>query len=395
MSRIIRLMAQRTFYIWQEPAWPSLRFDATAIAAELGKARQQQGLLLGQAKAIGLTELDQVVRDLWVEDAVATAAIEGERLDLSAVRSSVMRRLGMAHERSAKNRHVDGLVEVMQDATRGSESALDADRLCRWQSALFPGGTSGIQRIEVGRFRTSSEPMQIVGGPIGKEVVYYTAPPSSIVPREMKKFLGWFEKTRPRSVGRAPIDGIARAAIAHLWFETIHPFEDGNGRIGRAIVDMALAQDSGRAARIYSLSRQLMQERKAYYAALGRAQRGDVDVTDWVAWFLSQFVQSCRHSETAISSAIAKSKFWSARTHRPLTDRERKVVQRLLDAGPDGFTGGLSAEKYGNLTKVSKATATRDLADLLRNEWVFATGDGRATRYWINVPEWRNEARSA
>lgn len=381
-------MAPTRRYVWQQPSWPSLHFDLASIATEIGQARRQQGVLLGQANAIGLTELDQVVSNLWVDDAVATAAIEGERLNLDAVRSSVMKRLGLSSARPV-NRHVDGLVEVMEDATARFEATLDADRLCRWQSSLFPGGTTGIRRIEVGRFRTSAEPMQIVGGSIGKEVVYYTAPPSSRVAREMKKFLTWFEATRPGLAGEAAIDGIVRAAIAHLWFETVHPFEDGNGRIGRAIVDLALAQDSGSASRIYSLSRQLMLERKAYYAALGNAQQGTTDITEWILWFLLQFRKSCVRSGVEINSAIAKSKFWSSRFDRPLNDRQRKVIQRLLDAGPAGFTGGLSAEKYGNLTKASKATATRDLADLLRNEWVFVTGEGRSTRYWINLPEWR------
>lgn len=375
-------MAQAQHYIWQQPTWPSLHFDQGAVAPHLIQARHQQGKLLGQTKAIGLAELDHVVRDIWVEDALATAAIEGEKLDLTAVRSSVMRRLGLVATGLA-DRHVEGLVEVMQDATTRFEAPLDADRLCRWQSALFPGGTSGIRRIEVGRFRTSTEPMQIVGGSIGKEIVYYTAPPSTQLRREMKRFFTWFEKTRPPSNG---IDGIARAGIAHLWFETVHPFEDGNGRVGRAIVDLALAQDSGGAARVYSLSRQFMRERKAYYKALGSAQHGDTDVTEWVLWFVRQFTESCLASEAVISSALDKSRFWSSRANRPLSDRQRKVVQRLLDAGPGGFTGGLSAEKYSNLTRVSKATATRDLADLLLNEWVFATGQGRATRYWVNVP---------
>lgn len=378
-------MAQAKRYIWQRSTWPSLHYDDAAIGHELIQARRQQGHLLGQARAIGMTELGQIVKEIWVEDALATAAIEGEQLDLAAVRSSVMRRLGLMTAESS-NRHVDGLVDVMQDAIIGFEAPLDADRLCRWQSALFPGGTSGIRRIEIGRFRTGTEPMQIIGGPIGKEIVYYTAPPSSRVLAEMKRFLAWFEKTRrPASA----VDGIVRAAVAHLWFETVHPFEDGNGRVGRAIVDLALAQDSPGAARVYSLSRQFMQERKAYYKALANAQQGDTDVTEWVLWFLRQFIQSCLQSEVVIGSAIAKSKFWSSRAHRPLSDRQRKVVQRLLDAGPAGFTGGLSAEKYVNLTRVSKATATRDLVDLLQNEWVFATGERKATRYWINVAEWR------
>ncbi len=381
-------MAQALRYIWQRPDWPSFRFDEAQIVLGLTQARREQGILLGQAKALGIPEIDQVINNLWVEDAIATAAIEGEKLPLSSVRSSVMRRLGLKSE-GRVDRHVEGLVEVMQDATLHFDARLDADRICRWQSALFPGGTSGIQRIEVGKFRTHAEPMQIVGGPIGRGTVYYTAPPAARITAEMRRFLKWFEQTRPLMNRGDQVDGIVRAAIAHLWFETVHPFEDGNGRVGRAIIDLALAQDTGGSARIYSVSHQLMRERKAYYEALGHAQHGGMDITDWVQWFVRQFAQSCRHSQAVIDSALAKSKFWSSRADRPLTNRQRKVVQRLLDAGPNGFTGGMGAEKYANLTKVSKATATRDLAHLLLNDWVFATGQGKGTRYWLNVPEWR------
>ncbi|MGH6612013.1 MAG: Fic family protein, partial [Burkholderiaceae bacterium] len=317
MSRIGGNTAQAKRYIWQHPSWPSLRFNQTETAPKVVLARRQQGILLGQVKAIGLQQLQKVIHDVWIEDAVATAAIEGEKLDLNSVRSSVLRRLGLASgQRRAVDRRVDGLIEVMEDATTGYQTPLTADRLCRWQSALFPGGTSGIQRIEVGRFRTHSDPMQIVGGPLGKETVYYTAPPASRVPTEMRRFLKWFEDTRPDK--RGPVDGIVRAAMAHLWFETVHPFEDGNGRIGRAIVDLALAQDSEGPIRFYSMSHQVMRERKAYYNALGNTQRGGVDVTGWVVWFLDQFIESCLHSTALIEAAIAKSKFWSLRADRPL-----------------------------------------------------------------------------
>jgi len=381
-------MAQAHRYIWQQPDWPSLNFDGPQLAGNLTQARRQQGILLGQARALGVSEIDRVVNDLWVDDAIATAAIEGEKLELHSVRSSVMRRLGLEGG-SRADRRVEGQVEVMHDATSRFRARLDADRLCRWQSALFPGGTSGIQRIEVGKFRTALEPMQIVGGPVGKETVYYTAPPSAHVPAEMRRFLKWFENTRPGLNRADHVDGIVRAAIAHLWFETVHPFEDGNGRIGRAIIDLALAQDTGGPARIYSVSHQLMRERKAYYKALGHAQHGDLDITNWIQWFLRQFAQSCLHSQAVIDSAIAKSKFWLHRADRSLTGRQRKVVQRLLDAGPEGFTGGMSAAKYSRLSNVSKATATRDLADLLQNGWLFTTGQGKGTRYWLDVPGWQ------
>src|SRR5687768_10364461 len=228
-------------YIWRLPDWPKLHFDIAAASPALLCARERQGQVRGMARAIGPDEMQNIEREVWTNEALATAAIEGERLELAAVRSSVLRHLGQG-DSGPYSRDVDGLVEVMQDASSGFEQPLDADRLCRWQSALFPGGTSGIRRIAVGRFRDHEDPMQIVSGLPGREVVHYTAPPSSSVPREMDAFLSWFAATPPRRDAPPTLDGIARAAIAHLWFETIHPFEDGNGRIGRAIADMALAQ---------------------------------------------------------------------------------------------------------------------------------------------------------
>jgi Fic family protein len=274
------------------------------------------------------------------------------------------------------------------DATRHFDRRLDDARLRRWQAALFPGRASGVRRIAVGRYRAHPDPMQIVSGPVGREKVHFEAPASKDVLREMTRFLAWWEATRPDRPAAARMDGIVRAAIAHLWFETIHPFEDGNGRVGRAIVDMALAQDTHGPHRFYSLSRQLMDQRGAYYDALNAAQRGTLDATPWIVFFLEQFRRSCLTSLAVIDTALAKNRFWATHAGVGLNERQRKVLQRLLDAGPDGFEGGMSAEKYGRLTAASKATATRDLRQLLDAGVLAETGQGRATRYWINLPGW-------
>jgi Fic family protein len=230
--------------------------------------------------------------------------------------------------------------------------------------------------------------MQIVSGPPGKEVIHYEAPPSRHVAKEMARFLTWFAKTTPVP-GRSPeIDGLARAAIAHLWFESIHPFENGNGRIGRAIVDMAIAQDHRAQVRLYSLSRQLLESRSGYYDALNAAQRGTGDATDWVVWFAHQYSLACARSSSVIDRAIEKVRFWAHHAGVELNERQRKVLQRLLDDGDGGFLGGLNAEKYTKLTSTSKPTATRDLADLVRAGLLWTTGRGKAMRYYVNVPGW-------
>jgi Fic family protein len=376
-------------YIWQLRGWPSLLVQESALSEKIGLVRQEQGKVIGLARAIGMPEMDQVVRDIWVNEAMATAAIEGEKLDLAAVRSSVMRRLGMPNEmRASASRSVDGLLDVMQDATTFHHQALDDDRLFRWQAALFPAGTSGIHRIAVGKYRNSTEPMQIVSGPIERPTIHYEAPSYKGVPKEMRQFLQWFAKTGSRSDSKVKVDGVVRAAVAHLWFETIHPFDDGNGRLGRAIVDMALAQDSGTPQRLYSMAAQLMRERDAYYRHLGEAQHGTLDVTPWVAWFLTQLQLACIASQNVISGAIEKNRFWSTHAAKAINDRQRKVLMLLLDAGSGGFRGGMSASKYVNVTSTSKTTATRDLAELEREGLLVATGQGRATRYWVNVPGW-------
>ena len=393
-------------YIWQTKEWPRLTFDASALAQPFQIARIEQGKLLGSATALGLSLTQDASRDLWVAEAVSTAAIEGERFDIGSVRSSVCRRLGLAEPDSPVDRNIDGLIDVMQDAANGCQDPLNEDRLCRWQAALFPSGISGIKRIATGRYRDHADAMQIVSGRIGREVVHYTAPASAKVRTEMSRFFKWFEQTRPiaAAVSKRPktpmIDGIARAAIAHLWLETIHPFEDGNGRIGRVVIDLAIAQDvaqnishgAGPPPRLFGVSTQILATRKAYYEALNAAQRGGIDVTTWVQWFTQTFAAACVRSQGVIAQSIAKSAYWQTVSSHAINERQRKVLARLLDAGDGGFLGGLTAEKYVKITGVSKATATRDLAMLAQAKLLAVEGVGKATRYAANVNGWNRLA---
>ena len=377
-------------WIWQKEHWPAITYDAQALGADLGDAYRMHGVIEGKAVAIGLTSTSDVAVEAMAVEVMSTAAIEGETLSMDAVRSSVRRRLGLAATGPA-DRNVDGLVAVLQDAAGAFDQPLDDDRLCRWQSALFPSGTSGLNRIAVGRYREHVDAMQIVSGPIDRETVHYEAPSSSEVPRHMQDFLRWFDATTP---GREPvqkvqpIDGIARAAVAHLWFESIHPFEDGNGRIGRAIVDMAVAQHMRQPVRLYSLSRQLQSVREDYYNSLNVAQRGGLDATAWVQWFVRQCTAAYTAANHVIDQALEKRRFWERQEGSVLNERQLKVLQRLLDSGDGGFVGGLNAQKYIHLTGASKATATRDLADLVNQGRLWTQGAGKALRYFVNVPGW-------
>ena len=406
------IIAKPPSYIWQHPTWPALTFDAAALTQDLSNARLEQGKLLGLLDAIGLDAGQEIARELWVQEAMATAAIEGEKLDLEAVRSSVAYRLGLA-DLPTVDRHVDGLVQVMLDATQQYQVPLTQERLCLWQAALFPGGSANLRRIVVGRYRDHADAMQIVSGRLGKEVVHYVAPPSAQVPREMSLFLAWFALPRrtpstpptpfrqtKSSGSTAGLHGLARAALAHLWFETIHPFEDGNGRLGRAVVDMALAQDMGAAVRVFGMARQMMRTRTAYYDALNHAQRSahgaTLDVTPWVQWFVQAFTQGCITSQAVVKQALQKAEFRQRAATCGANARQTKVLNRLLEAGSStlggGFLGGMTNEKYAKLTGASKATATRDLADLAAKGLLRIEGVGKATRYAIAIDQWEHPA---
>ena len=371
-------------WIWQHAAWPRFTYEARALESLLGEARIQHDRVARKLKESGACA-GALAQAFFVDEAIATAAIEGERLPADAVRSAVARRFGGQPA-------IDGLVEMLTDASLNVDRPLDHARLCRWQAALFPNGISGLQRIAVGRYRDHEEPMQIVSGRPGREVVHYQAPASRDVPAEMARFLEWFAATAPRSgvaltLEGPRLDGLARAAIAHFWFESIHPFEDGNGRVGRAVIDLAIGQHLRPRMRLISLSKQLLASRSAYYAAL-EGSRGGMDLTAWVQWFARQYTGACEAASRVIDTAIEKRRFWDAHAASALSERQRKVLQRLLDDGDGGFLGGLNAEKYMKMTGVSKATATRDLTDMVAAGQLRVHGAGKAARYYVEVPGW-------
>ncbi|MEN3367405.1 MAG: hypothetical protein V7606_4679 [Burkholderiales bacterium] len=373
-------------YLWQTADWPSFRFDGAALVMSLSQARFSHGMLLGKAHAIGLEALPAAENEVWVSEALATAEIEGEKLNLDAVRSSVARRLGLDNPPSGSvSRHVEGLLDAMADASRRWTEPLTLERLHGWQAALFPTGYSGIHQIKVGGFRHT--PIAVMSGPAGKEKVHYEAPPPESLHREMQHFLDWFEMTR-RPTPEAAMDGVLRAGLAHLWFETVHPFEDGNGRVGRAIIDLALAQDAGGSTRLCGISRQLAKSRDDYYIHLERAQKGDLDVTEWLHWFVQEFRAACEESASILDRSLEKARYWALHADQRLSAAQRKIVNTLLDAGPIGFDGGMSTRKYASLAKVSSATASRDLAALVKMGMFVQTGQGKSTRYWINLDGW-------
>lgn len=357
-------------FIWQRRDRPRFAVHEAGIALPLQDARLAQGRVTGKAQALGLQAVGSAAGEIWAAEALATASIEGEKLDLDAVRSSVARRLGLPTPAKARHaRNVEGLLDMMEDAVARHAEPLTEERLFAWQAALFPTGRSGLVKIRTGGWRTRGEPMQIVSGPIGREKVHYEAPPARAVPRLMDEFLRWFADS-----AQSGTDALMRAAVAHLWFETIHPFDDGNGRVGRAIVDLVLAQDSGVAMPLYRMSSRLSANREEYYAELELAQRGTLDATRWAAWFIEQFRGACRESEETIDRSLIKARFWARLAGVSLSDRQRKAVNALLDAGPGGFEGGLSAGKYQNLTSTSRQTASRELADLVEKGALRVTG---------------------
>ena len=370
-------------WIWQRPQWPEFSWNEARIAQPLARARLAQGRLLG---AVGLLDPDlsrEARAGVIVSEGLATSAIEGERLDVDAVRSSVARQLGLpSGGLPTPPRPVDGLVEVLLDATQGREDPLTLDRLCRWQAALFPTGQSGLRRIRAGALR-GPEPMRVVSERGGRETVHFVAPGRDRLEEELQLFLEWFAD--PPS----DLDGLVRAGLAHLWFVTLHPFEDGNGRIARALTDMTLAQDDGQPQRYFSLSARIEGERKAYYDTLKRTQRGGLNVTPWVTWFLEQTAAACETAESPVSRVLAKARFWLRQQAVDVNDRQRKVLNRLLDAGPGGFEGGMTTRKYANLVGVSRATAYRELADLVSKRCLETVGGGgRSTSYAIRWEPW-------
>lgn len=376
---------ESTHLIWQNPLWPKMHYDAARVGPEVALARRAQGVVEGKLAALGFQQRQELAAEAWTQEAVSTAAIEGERLDLQAVRSSVGRRLGIADAKGPNApRHVDGLLDIMDDAVTNAASLLTHERLQAWQAALFPTGFSGMTKIRVGAYRAHVEPMQIVSGRSGREKVHYEAPPSARVSAEMNKLLDWFNS------GEEP-ERLVQGAIAHLWFETVHPFEDGNGRVGRVLVDLVLARDAGEASRLVRISQRLLEKRDDYYDQLERAQHGSLDVTSWVVWFVTQVHVACDQASQVIDASLEKARFWLRHHDQELTPRQRKVVNVLLDAGPGGFEGGMSTKKYESLTGASRATSSRDLIELAAMGLLRHAGAGRSTRYYINIEGWHSQ----
>ena len=360
-------------YIHELKDWPRLHWSAEALADSLASVRHQQGRLTGRMEALGFNLRQEAVLKTLTADVLKSSEIEGEKLDAEQVRSSIARRLGMdIGALKAADRHVEGVVEMMLDATRHYEKALTAERLFAWHASLFPTGRSGMTKIRAGAWRDDSAgPMQVVSGPMGKERVHFEAPKAHRVPGEMKSFLDWFE-------GGDPIDPVLRAGLAHLWFVTIHPFDDGNGRIARAIADMSLARSENSAQRFYSMSAQIRQERNAYYDILEQTQKGTLDVTPWMEWFLGCLGRAIDRAQETLGTVLAKARFWERIKNVQLNDRQRRVLNRLLD----GLEGKLTSSKYAKLAKCSQDTAHRDILALVgHGVLVQNPGGGRSTSY--------------
>ncbi len=366
-------------YIWQHENWPSLKWDTDALLTPLGECRLLQGKLLSKVAGLGFDMEHQAQAEILVEETIKTSAIEGEQLDVRSVRSSVARRLGLPAAGMPFDRRVDYIVSVLVDATQNFDQPLTPERLWGWHAALFPTGYSGMHKIKVGGWRDSDEPMRVVSGPIGREKVHFEAPPAEKLDAEMMRFLSWWEDSQGK------MEGIIRAAVAHLWFVTIHPFDDGNGRLARALTDMALAQDDKQRVRYYSLSTQVMAERDEYYDILEKTQKGTCDITGWLVWFLGCFARAIERSDDIMKGVFSKSEFWRTHAQDQLNDRQKKVVNRLLDAGPRGFEGGLTTKKYASMTHCSRATAFRELDQLYAMGILQRIGQGRAVRYKLTL----------
>ena len=360
-------------WIYEQPGWPSFCWDDSALVAKLAEVRHRQGRLLGRMEALGFDLRREASLATLTDDVLKSSAIEGEVLNRAEVRSSLARRLGINIGGLVPSpRHVDGIVEVMLDATQNFEKPLTTERLCGWHAALFPTGHSGIEKITVGAWRTDvSGEMQVVSGAMGREQVHFIAPSASRLVDEMASFIAWFETS-------STIDPVLKAAIAHFWFVTIHPFEDGNGRLARGIADMALARADCCPDRYYSMSRQIETMRKSYYQQLEMQQRSDLDITRWLEWFLDCIGLAIDDAGKTLAVVIYKSQLWDKVNQQGVNERQRLVLNRMLD----GFKGNLNSSKYSKLAKCSSDTALRDIRELLnRSILIQNTGGGRSTSY--------------
>lgn len=372
----------RRIYIHELPEWPRFRWDSDRIAEPLADVRHRQGRLVGHMEALGFNLRQEAVLQTLTADVLKSSEIEGERLDAEQVRSSIARRLGMdIGALKPADRDVEGIVEMMLDATRRYDQPLTAERLFSWHASLFPTGRSGIRRISVGEWRDdSSGPMQVISGPMGNERVHFEAPAAMRLDGEMQAFLNWFNGKADTE--RVFMDEVLQAGLGHLWFVTIHPFDDGNGRIARAIADMALARSENSSQRFYSMSAQIRQEREAYYDILEATQKGTLDITPWMEWFLGCLGRAIDGAQITLSAVLAKARFWEVVSGGSgsvaINERQRLVLNRLLD----GFEGNLTTSKYAKLAKCSQDTALRDILVLVERGILIRNPEGgRSTSY--------------
>jgi Fic family protein len=369
-------MRRQSRHIHELPDWPNFGWDQQSLASVLATVRHQQGRLIGRMEGLGFPLQQEAVLQTLTEDVVKSSEIEGERLDQSQVRSSIARRLGMnVGGVDVVDREVEGVVEMMLDATCNYDQPLTAERLSGWHASLFPTGRSGMRKLRVGTWRDDNTgPMQVVSGPIGRERVHFEAPAAGRLEREIRAFLHWFNEDG----GRTGVDDVLRAGLAHLWFVTIHPFDDGNGRIARAIADMVLARSEHSAQRFYSMSAQIRHERNDYYEILERTQKGTLDVTPWMEWFLGCLGRAIDGAPTTLASVLKKARFWQTVRDVPINGRQRLVLNRVLD----GFEGKLTTSKWVTIAKCSSDTALRDIVDLVeRGVLIRNPGAGRNTSY--------------
>lgn len=360
-------------YIYQQKKWPDFSWDVSKLASLLASVRHKQGKLTGRMISLGFDLQEEAMLQTITQDVLKTSEIEGEHLNVDQVRSSVARKLGMdIGGLIPADRHVEGVVDMLLDATQHYERPLDEERLFGWHAAMFPTGRSGMHKITVGSWRTpEAGPMQVVSGAMGKERVHFEAPKSEIVAQEMEAFFSWFNS-------EVSIDPVLKAAIAHLWFVTVHPFDDGNGRIARAVTDLQLARSDESKQRFYSMSAQIQKERKHYYEVLEKTQKGDLDITKWLLWFLSCLERALVQAEETLNSVLNKANYWNFLNTKSLNDRQKLMMNKLLD----GFDGKLNTSKWAKITKVSTDTALRDIQNLEeQGVLVKQSGGGRSTSY--------------
>jgi Fic family protein len=368
-------------YIYDREGWPEFTWDPERLSIQLAEVRHRQGRFIGRMEALGFALRSEAGLQTLTEEAVKSSEIEGERLDRQQVRSSLAKRLGMDVAGLVRaSRNIEGIAEMVVDATQKFMEPLTQERLFAWHAALFPTGRSHMSEIRVGNWRDDEEgPMQVVSGPMNKVQVHFQAPEAQRLSREMRSLLAWFNG---KSAASPMLDPVLKSAIAHLWFVTLHPFDDGNGRIARAISDLALARADRIPQRFYSLSAQICAERKDYYSILETTQKGGLDITPWLEWFLGCLGRAIDGSEAVLATVLVKARFWEARSSEAFNERQRKLLNRLLDGAHGGFDGKLTSSKWAAIGKCSQDTASRDIEDLVRRGILSRnSGGGRSTSY--------------